>query len=649
MNNEVKTKLSLSNWYFERPIINELVQVVVVAPPGAGSYIGSVPSSKIRVRRFFALISLLVATAIMLTQQCSAEVIKVGDFGAKGDGISNDGPSIQKAVAALSKSSYPRILKFEHGRRYRVTSAINTWLIRLDGLADVTIDGAGAEFILSPKVRFLHLTNCKQTTICDLSVDFNPLPFVEGVVVAFDPSHNSIDARISPEYPMPPLGGPTGDREQAYFGMVYPDSTLKPDAPVSAHIFIRDTREAHADNSTDRIVRVIGSQPFGAFPYLVPGKSRIALPVRGVAHVMEGHGASPVFVIEDNDMVDFRDIGLWSGPLFGVNVARNRGVCTFKHFDIMPKPGTKRFTSTWRDGFHVKGNRGALVWENCTLVGMNDDAFNIATHSSNVDDVTVDGKLHIHQNFPLGFIPFEVGDYISGYSATEGRCLGRESRVKSVTTETAVDLANPDHPAPPLLITLDKPLSGVRPGDTIWSASSANPGATLKGCHIENSCRFQSGVTIKSCDFSALAWFYGDSIEGPLPHGTTITRSHFKRGRGNPQIAVSFTSLFSDREARVSIPTQPVIFGLRIDDCSFEGQVEFNYVKNITLQGNNFKTPGYSLAFKKCAEISLRSNILDNAPLIGAKQLRTDNETLQNSLIFVNKKSTGQEADGHSK
>ncbi|MCY2926213.1 MAG: M56 family metallopeptidase, partial [Planctomycetota bacterium] len=47
-------------------------------------------------------------------------------------------------------------------------------------------DGNGAAFVLNPRHRFLHLTSCTATTVRGLSVDFDPLPFVDGTVVAVD-------------------------------------------------------------------------------------------------------------------------------------------------------------------------------------------------------------------------------------------------------------------------------------------------------------------------------------------------------------------------------------------------------------------------------------------------------------------------------
>ncbi|MGO8749593.1 MAG: hypothetical protein ACLQNE_26860 [Thermoguttaceae bacterium] len=409
--------------------------------------------------------------------------VRVADFGARGDGVTDDGPAVQRALAEARKLPSPVTLRFEKGRTYPIKTAPSTWVFHLNGLRDFTLDGNGSTFVLDARLRLIHLTGCTRVTVRGFSLDFDLLPFADGTIVAKNPAARSVDVRVHNGFALPPLGGPTREREQAYFAMFWNPG---PHSLIGEHYFLQDTQEAYPGSLKDRIIRAVAAPGFQDFAHIRENQTRISLPVRGVAHKVEGHGASPAIVIEENQDVRFEDMNVWSAPLFAVNVARNRGECIFRRFNICPKPGTGRLTSSWRDGFHVKGNYARLLWEDCHLEGMNDDAFNIATHSSQVVAALSPTEMRIRQNFPLGFVPYQTGDTLAAFDVYGGKLLG-EAKVIRAVAEGAVDAVHPDRPAPQLRLTLDRAMVGIAKGDLVWNQSSANPNTTLRRCKIFNS------------------------------------------------------------------------------------------------------------------------------------------------------------------
>jgi hypothetical protein len=80
---------------------------------------------------------------------------------------------------------------------------------------------------------------------------------------------------------------------------------------IGEHYFLQNTREAYPDSLKQRIIRAVADAGFHGFADIGVGRTQISLPVRGVAHKVEGHGASPAIVIEENDSVCFEDVNIW--------------------------------------------------------------------------------------------------------------------------------------------------------------------------------------------------------------------------------------------------------------------------------------------------------------------------------------------------
>lgn len=87
----------------------------------------------------------------------SATTFYAKDFGVKGDGITDDGPAIRKAIEAISIASGERTLIFEKGKTYYIKNFNETYLFNLKTLSDITIDGENSFFLLEGNVRFITL------------------------------------------------------------------------------------------------------------------------------------------------------------------------------------------------------------------------------------------------------------------------------------------------------------------------------------------------------------------------------------------------------------------------------------------------------------------------------------------------------------
>ncbi len=532
---------------------------------------------------------------LMLTCPCARgddgpTVLSAASFGAVGDGATDDGPAVARMLTRAREIAGPVRLQFAPAKVYSIRTSPLRYVLPFAGVSDLTLDGSGSTFLLDPYLRFMDLTSSRNVTVRHLNVDFSPLPFADGTVAEVDAAARCLLVRIN-EGMSVPAGGPTReDGEQAFFSMLWYDG---PYGPVSRHYWTERIEETGEPG----LVRVYATQEFAAFSDVEPERWQISLPVPGVAHRF---GPGPCFRIDGNDTVTFEDVELWSAPWFGFEVTRNRGKVTFRRVNIRPKPETARLMSLWRDGFHVKGNSGSLLWEDCILRGMNDDAFNISTHSSSVQRVMAPNEVEVRQKFPLLPIPWRVGSTLIAADEATRRLLGSALVTEAVPgPEPAPIQGTPAAPA--WRIRLDAPILGLQPGTMVWDPDQCNPHTTLRRCRIEMSCRLQSPVTLENCDVTALLWFYSEHVEGAFPSGVRVRDCSLRRGRGNPTLALVFSGGPSSDAAVPDAGSPPrAIHDVLIEGSTIRGSVQIEGVQGLRVLENRFLEPA--------AEVRLSGN-----------------------------------------
>jgi hypothetical protein len=515
-------------------------------------------------------------------------VLNATEFGLHADGKTDDGPAIRALLERAQQSAGPVTLRFPEEREIYVATGTEQFVFRLDRVNHLSIDGGGSTFLIDKELRFLHATVCSNLTVRNLNVDMTPAPVVEAVILKQQQNGRILTVQLDrPEQAAAP-GGPTReDDEQDFFGMLWFSGNY---AAESSHYYIDDVTaesERHRMRGQLRIHSKEGLPPKYA-NRIIPGKTRISLPVPGIAH---RYGPSSMIRIDRCKGVEMEDVDVWSAPWFAFQIFRNDGTLIFRRVHIRPKPGSGRLTSSWRDGFHVKGNKGSLLFEECILEGMNDDAFNISTHAWEVTEVVAPNRLKIKQIFPIQAIPPQTGGELLVLSS-DGAVRLALARITAVDGLSADDEAIylPGHRRAPVLeLSLDRSLDGLEPGCVLWDSTVANPQTVIRRCRIGNSCRFQSPVTLEECDISAFVWFYSEELEGPMPSGSVVRGCTFRQGRGNDRYALSFNGWRSG-SAPAQLP-DPHVFPLqniRVENNRIYGGLHIDGVYQAVLTDNKF-------------------------------------------------------------
>jgi hypothetical protein len=417
------------------------------------------------------------------------ETINVKDFGAKGDGVSDDGPAIRNAISKARKSANPLVV-LPKGRYYiatpqtiktsRPTHAdrenISAHLI-FQNVKNLRMEGeGGAELILgTPTVNGIVLNECENVSIKHLTIDYQPLPFVQGKVVAL------VDER-------------TFDMEVDE-GFAAPSQRLyQADFPL-LRFFSQES---------------FGTSPFPAyfngFPYIVPASVsllkdktyRLVIePSKssGNANGLKVGARAVQYARQYTEMAislfyskrtRLEDLHIYSSPGMNFYMAFS-DFAVIKNCTAEPKPGTGRYISSNADGIYLRDNRFGPYVQGCKIIGISDDYVNIHNILHQVEDSDNKQKIYIKKaGYPNDF---RVGDRLGFFQGTgeirEEALISGISMLKRGAEDLAeITFTKQLKTSPYSAVSVGGDAGGYRPDkcpDMIANLSTSNQGFVFYG------------------------------------------------------------------------------------------------------------------------------------------------------------------------
>ncbi len=328
-----------------------------------------------------AKVILLSAALVVgfLSQAAGATAIHIRDHGAVGDGKTDDGPAVRRALATAIQGGPGAKLVFDQ-RTYRFGPYRGgSSQIELTDVNGLTIEGNGANLLLHPQNGIFAIRRCHNILVRGFVIDFDPLPFSQGKIRAVRVDEGVFELELHDGYPLPPLDSIVKKRlgEGGWrWGTVIDPKERHRRWGIPDHY-----RIASVDRIGGRIyrIKVTSSHKEGLEPVL-PG-DRFFLPLMLTEKGERAFGEN-IAVRESADCI-LEDITIYSarsGMNYSIN--RNEGLITLRNNTITFRPSSSRLCSTWKDGMHVKDNRVGPLIEGCHFDGMLDDSINISANTA---------------------------------------------------------------------------------------------------------------------------------------------------------------------------------------------------------------------------------------------------------------------------
>lgn len=423
-------------------------------------------------------------------------------------------PEVLKSILSAKKGSI-REIKFQKGTYHfypdkgyesfvfisNHDNVLTRTAFPIDRQENLTIDGQGSTFIFHGLMVPFLITDSKNISIKNLSIDWQTPFNSEALVVAQDVANKTFDIKIGTEYPYAIRNDQLIFLKEYYEhsigqsilydpkrkAIAFDTEDYTPLTNLSKSAITRNTQSLKYKYSQD--FKSEKTHPYGTQERLIakelePGLVRIfnhakKLPPIGMILVGKGDQASnrvaPAFRVLNCETFNATNVTVHHAGGMGL-IAENSSDLTLDAFNV--RPSGNRMVSTTADATHFVGCRGKISIRNCVFNNQLDDASNIhGTYEEVVeqlDPYTLGVRIgHFQQqNFVLG----KPGDSIGLIRLNESFDAYAKNTVESVQK-----INGRYH----IIKFKDKLDTRIQPGDLLENLD-AYPEVLVQNCTISN-------------------------------------------------------------------------------------------------------------------------------------------------------------------
>jgi len=497
----------------------------------------------------------------------SQTVLRISDFGARGDGKFDCTPALQRVLSAARKAGPCEIRVGAGAWRFLPTDPEASSVIPLVGLTNLSLVGEGPGLttlvVGNPKVSCLRVEASRQIRMAGFAIDYDPVPFTQGTVVSVETNLAGVagsapgetarfDLRLDPAY-LPP-DDPRYSSPNASWG-----------AKVIPGVYwdLWAVRSKRWEHPSPDLVRFFTDARGIAQSGLKAGDR--------FAHSFRWYVRDAV-VCWASQSVALEDVHIWASPST-TTVWANSEDLVIRGLAIAVKPGSDRLISSCADGIHAFGVRGRFLIEGCRFEGMLDDGINVHCRAAHVMEGSTPERLRINN---AGTFDCRPGDRLQVWDGTDGR-IKAELKVAAVAHETGIIK----------ILSLERAVEGLRMGksretaDNLFNLDACCAGVVIRSNYFGHHrgraivCKAVGarieGNAFENVDGLAVGILQESGWgEGPVPRDILITGNTFT---GVPRLGSA---------ANPSIRTHIAKAG---------GQVELPLIENVRIVSNRFVNP----------------------------------------------------------
>lgn len=333
--------------------------------------------------------------------------------------------------SAIEKS--PSVVRFEPGE-YRVDPEGAEALLSLVGASDLIVDAQGASITLTRQCNIAKLWDSENVLVRNLTVDYDPLPYTAGRILAVNGKTGAFDIRIEPGHPE--LNGNPKFLEEA-ISLIYDGERMRVKEGVPIVVATKTDFERLGPRQWR--IRLAASKQHSL---LAPGDLYINAP-RGPA----------AFDVKNCRHVTFQGNTVYSTCGIGFSTHYASAMNILDHA-FRRKEG--RFLAVQNGGTNIHNSRIGPWVEGCWFENTGDDCNHINCLVMYVTEVVDDNYLALRSfrnQCPQARLDLLVLDELSFFDRSRGRELARRL-IREI-----------DYHRQRIVVTLDGPVPSIRTVD----------------------------------------------------------------------------------------------------------------------------------------------------------------------------------------
>lgn len=461
----------------------------------------------------------------------------VKDFGAVGDGVTDDGVAIAAAINALRSCPAGSKLIFEKDKTYFVGGSTKIAL-NVNSLKDVTIEGDNTTILLDGRDRraYLMVDLCDNVTVKGFNFDLKVRSHFVGTVVRTFTEDNTgayIDVQSDRD-----IGNYDSFDYLAYNSFCF--GVCEDEERLTSRDFLM-LRSMAALDKGNRIYRIYLDADNGTLGDCRLNANNLSVGERVIMPTPEvGQNEWNSAWVHSSKNCTLKDINIWNSQSYIFSVRNNSGPITFDNVNTVPAPDENVNFNSWRDVYHCKTNSDKIIWKNCKSSGNHDDVINLSSNVMYVSKVYSANEVEcVWEETNSSYGNPSPGAIIIVWDTATGKLIGR------TTLKEVVD------PAANRYIMNDS-LEGITSGRNInfTFESDCAPNSEIINCDFEGTIRFHGGpLTVKDTALTvARLWIESiPNLEGPIPNNIRFERCKFKAYNKYP----TFLDVFSGHPGKI--------------------------------------------------------------------------------------------------
>lgn len=534
-------------------------------------------------------------------------VVYAHDYGAVGDGVTDDKDAILKAFNAAIMSNRPSKLVLDENKTYLVSEKVDTWaFFDLNGTENFVFDGNGSKILFESATNtFIGMKSCTNVQFLNIDAQWKEHTSTQGVITSIDADKKRFVLKIDDGYPLPPTDEWVtefqGGTSAWTWAQIMEASVDRLKIMPTDRYDIESVREVG-----DRLYMIQLADWCWGFEGINTG-DRFTIKTKQFAYDFSSTGKSgsinAIDIFGSKD-ITFDGVYVYGGHMFMCGAGFCDGRLVFKNSGMKMKDGQLEVTNA--DGIHLWRNRANLIVDNCTFLNSLDDHINTTGANAIVTAAEGDNK-----TFTVDYyLNWRIGDEMLVYDRTNHNVLG-----KGYLTKVEQSGSN-------YILTLDREVVGAKTDGTtfVYDVGACSRGTVIKNSTFKNSRRHAyigrspntlfMNNTVENCGASAVAAMNelvtggSNRCEGPFPSTFTM--------RDNTVTGVGTTPGFYPIEVKswdAKNGESKAIDGLLLENNSVsvknsDSFIVINSVKDLYMINNEVKYDGELLSTTKSIVIS---------------------------------------------